>query len=156
MCQLGSLMGWAAEGHPPSSPLPSFIGLFCEQRINIFWFNHWNLGEVFIAVIYQNYYSDWLKLLEKSLFLERGEEMEKDRKRNMDRCPLEESVPLHAPNGGPGLQHSMCPDWELGIRSRSSHLSICRDNAQPTETHQSGLTGTFMNKFPTNEATLIH
>ena len=82
--------------------------------------------------------------------------MEKDRKRNMDRCPLEELVPLHAPNGGPGLQHSMCPDWELGIRSRSSHLSICRDNAQPTEAHQSGLTGTFMNKFPTNEAILIH
>ena len=62
------------------------------------------------------------------LVLERVEGREKERERNIDGVPL-----LHPSSGDQTVNPGMCPDQE-SIRQ----LLALRNDAQPTEPHQSG------------------
>ena len=62
------------------------------------------------------------------LFIERREEREKKRERNINLLPLE-----HAQTGDRTHNPGMCPDWES-----SQWPFTLQDSTQPTEPHQSG------------------
>ena len=68
------------------------------------------------------------------LFLERGEEREKEWERNFGRLPLERTL-----NWGPNPQPSYVSQPEIKQPGCNLELLALQDNAQPTEPHWSGL-----------------